>query len=102
MRYLLSLTAFLLMGGCQLVEPKEVAATVFKYRYATACTCCGGLEVQTGSDKYRTRVVPALFTTDTLPFNKDSLNVWIRYKDDDSECGRIMSDLIVITSMRLR
>jgi hypothetical protein len=102
MRYFLALIASLLIGGCQLVEPKEVAATVFKYRYTALCACCVGLEVQIGSDKYRTRAVPEPFATDTLPVSKDSLNVWIRYKDDDSECGRIMSNLIVITSMRLR
>ncbi|MBC3794665.1 hypothetical protein FH603_5195 [Spirosoma sp. LMG 31447] len=95
MRYLLLLNALLLVEGCQLVEPNEVAATVFNHRYSTMCTCCGGLEVQVGSAKYRTRAIPAPFVTDTLPVNKDSLNVWIRYKDDDSDCGRIKNDLRV-------
>ena len=90
------------MGGCQLVEPNEVAATILRYRYSALCACCGGLEVQIGSDKYRTKTVPAPFATDTLPADKDSLNVWIRYKDDDTECGRIQNELILISSMRLR
>lgn len=90
------------MGGCQLVEPKEVAATIYKYRYVRTCVCCDNLEVRIGPTTYQTRNVPRPFATDTLPVNKDSLTVWIRYKDDNSECGRVMSDLIIITSMRLR
>lgn len=90
------------MGGCQLVEPKEVAATVYKYQYVPACVCCDKLGVRVRSTMYRTRNVPEPFVTDSFVVNKDSLNVWIRYKDDDSECGRITNDLVVITSMRLR
>ncbi|MBC3788927.1 hypothetical protein FHK02_5499 [Spirosoma sp. LMG 31448] len=96
MRCLLLITALLLVESCQLVEPNEVAATVFNYRYSTMCTCCGGLEVQVGSAKYRTRVIPTPFITDTLPVNKDSLNVWIPYKGDDSECGRIQPTLTLL------
>ncbi|NDU98181.1 hypothetical protein [Spirosoma terrae] len=102
MRYLPAITVFFLLGGCQWIQPKEVAATVFKYRYMLACTCCGGLEVRIGSDKYRTKEGPPPFATDTVPVMVDSLPVWIRYRDDDNECGRIMRNMIVITSMRLR
>lgn len=101
MRYLL-LMGLTIVESCQSVEPKEAPATVYKYRYVRMCVCCDNLGVQIGSGMYQTRNVPAPFATDTLPVGIDSLPVWIRYQKDDSECGRIISNLIVIKSMRLR
>lgn len=96
MRYLFSLTVILLVGSCQIIEPKEKEATIYWDKYQTLCACCGGWRIQIGSTKHRAFKVPDAYKTN------DSANVWVRYKDDESECGKMMSDLVIITSMRAR
>lgn len=102
MRSLLLLLSLILLDGCQLLEPKETAATIYRYRVTALCMCCSNLAVRIGSERYQTHNVPAAFFPDTLPANVDSLKAWIRYKQDDSECGRAVKNLIFITSMRER
>lgn len=95
MRYLLSILLLSGMGGCQLIEPKEQAATIY-WDAQLACVCCGGWRIQIGSTKLRALKIPDAYAT------KDSANVWVRYKDDESKCGKMMPDLVLITSMRSR
>lgn len=102
MRYYCLLLTFILVGSCQFIEPRERAATIYRYKYVRSCACCDNLGVRVGANRYQTRNLPKAFATDTISNDVDSLRVWIRYKDDDSECGRVVNDLITITSMRLR
>lgn len=95
MRYLPSICILSGMGGCQLVEPKEQSATIY-WEAQTLCACCGGWRIQIGSTNRRAFKIPDAYTTN------DSANVWVRYKDDESECGKMMNDLVLITSMRFR
>lgn len=96
MRYLLSLTAILLTGSCQIIEPREKEATIYWDKYQTLCTCCGGWRVRIGSRTYRAFDIAEAYAP------TDSINVSIRYEDDNSSCGKLMNDLIVITSIRAR
>ncbi len=96
MRYLLLLIAILVVGSCQIIEPKEKEATIYWDKYQTLCTCCGGWRVRIGSTIYRAFDIPEAYAP------RDSINVVIRYKDDSGSCGKLTNDLIVITSIRVR
>ena len=96
MRHLHLFALSLLVAGCQLVKPKEEEATIYRDKYQTLCACCGGWRIRVGSATYRAFDLPKAYSTE------DSIQVYIRYKDDSSTCGKVMSDLIVLTSIRAR
>lgn len=97
MRYLLSLLTFVLTAGCQFIKPKEEQAVLYLPKISTMCACCGGWVVRVGSANYRTHSdIPDTYS------KMDSTDVLIRYQKDDSPCGKAMSDLISLRSLRKR
>lgn len=89
-------TAFITAGllACSKGAESREKAAVIGDRDFTFCSYCGGWFVFVDSTRYRAEVAE--------PFRGGNKPVWLRFKRDESDGGKVAGKWIVITSIRER